>query len=215
MENETPKGLPRGGEPLTAEGLLKLVGGWLGIAESVAPPMLFSAVFTLTSSGLWAVVSASVLATFFLAFRTVRRQKASGALIGLLGIGLAAFLALREGGQTLDYFVPGFFTNAGYGLVIMISILVRRPILGYVLGFLAGNNTWRQDNKLRRMAIVLSLIWVGFFAIRLAVQVPLYLAGNLQLLAASRALLGAPAYAALLGLSWVFIRGVVPKSNPV
>jgi hypothetical protein len=50
------------------------------------------------------------------------------------------------------------------------------------------------------------LVWVGFFALRLAVQLPLYYSGQVELLAASKVVLGAPAYAGLLVLTWVLLR---------
>ncbi|MEL0200439.1 MAG: DUF3159 domain-containing protein, partial [Aquiluna sp.] len=60
---------------------------------------------------------------------------------------------------------------------------------------------------------LVSLIWVGFFAARLAVQVPLYLAGEVELLAASRVVMGAPAYAGLLALTWIMLKRIATDSQ--
>lgn len=196
----------KSGREIDSQALIRLSGGWLGLAESVSPPLLFSIVFALTSSGLLSVVSASGLGLAFLLLRALRRQPLSGVLVGLVGIGFAAFLALREGGQTLDYFVPGFFTNAAYAAVLLISLLVGRPIMGFVIGFLAGAQNWREVKPLKSMALWLTAIWLGFFSLRLLVQVPLYFAGNIELLAATRAVLGAPAYVGLLALSWLIVK---------
>lgn len=198
--------LPDPGEQLTPSVLLRMAGGWIGLAESVLPPLAFSAVFTLTQSGEVSVITAVTLTALFLGYRLLRRQPLSGVLLGLAGTGLAAFLALREGGQTLDYFVPGFFTNGAYGVALLLSIVVGRPLLGYVIAFVRGASDWRSDRSVRRLAHWLTWLWVAFFALRLAVQLPLYFAENLQLLAASRALLGTPAYVGLLALTWLIIR---------
>jgi hypothetical protein len=47
---------------------------------------------------------------------------------------------------------------------------------------------------------------VGFFGLRLLVQLPLYYSGQVELLAASKVVLGAPAYAGLLVLTWVMLK---------
>ena len=198
--------LPDPGEALNATVLLRMAGGWIGLAESVLPPLAFSTAFTVTQSGEVSVLTAVIFSSLFLSYRLLKRQQLSGVLLGFAGTGLAAFLALREGGQTLDYFVPGFFTNAGYGLALLLSIIFRRPLLGYVIAFVRGGVPWRGERSLRRLANLLTWMWVAFFALRLAVQLPLYFAENLQLLAASRALLGTPAYVGLLALTWLILR---------
>ncbi|MGA1532160.1 MAG: DUF3159 domain-containing protein, partial [Aquiluna sp.] len=58
-----------------------------------------------------------------------------------------------------------------------------------------------------------TIIWVGFFAARLAVQVPLYLANEVELLAASRVVMGAPAYAGLLALTWIMLRNIAKDAQ--
>lgn len=187
----------------------------MGVAESILPPILFSISYAITRDGVLAVLLASITALGFLGYRIATRQRTSGAIVGVIGVGFAAFLALREGGQTLDYFVPGFFTNAAYAAGLLISIIARRPLLGFVLGFLTGTSMKVLSSPLRRLAYLLTFVWVGFFLLRLFVQVPLYFAANLELLSASRAILGAPAYAGLLALTWVIIRPVMNKSESV
>jgi hypothetical protein len=51
-----------------------------------------------------------------------------------------------------------------------------------------------------------TLVWVGFFGLRLLVQLPLFFSGQVELLAASKVVLGAPAYAGLLVLTWVMLK---------
>lgn len=213
MSNSPLNEILSSGEPLTPSKLLQLIGGWIGLAESTVPPILFSISFAIFRDGLVSVSLAAVTAIGFFAFRLFKRQGVSGALIGMVGVALAAFLALREGGQTLDYFVPGFFTNAAYGLVLFLSILIRRPLLGYVLNFAVGEQSSKIAPQLMKLSYLLTWIWIGFFGLRLGVQLPLYYAGNLELLAASRALLGAPAYAGLLAFTWLLIRPVMKASK--
>jgi hypothetical protein len=196
------------GVVLTKESLLVAIGGPLGIAESILPAFAFSIAFGITKQAFVAVSIAAGISIAFIIYRLVRKQSALQASIGALAIGLAAFLALREGGQAEDYFVPGFYTNAAYGGVLLISILVRYPIMGFAAQFLFGIEKWRENRIVYRRARTVTLVWVGFFAARLAVQLPLYFASEVELLAFSRVVMGAPAYAGLLALTWVLLRRI-------
>lgn len=197
---------------LSSKSLLASIGGPLGIAEAVLPATTFSIVYAVTSEALYSVIGAAGLSLAFIFVRVVRRQSLQQAIIGALAVALAAFLALRDGGQAADYFLPGFFTNAAYGSAFLLSVIVRRPLMGYVAQLLFGISGWRESSLYSRFRLV-TLIWVGFFAARLAVQVPLYLAQEVELLAASRVVMGAPAYAGLLALTWVLIRNIARNSQ--
>jgi len=202
-------GLGKGenGYQLDSKSLLAGIGGPLGIAEAVLPATVFSIAYAMTKEALPAVVSAASLSVLFILIRLVRRQSLQQAVIGALAIALASFLALRDGGQAADYFLTGFFTNAAYGSAFLISVLIRRPLMGYVAQLLFGLTNWRTSREYKRPRFI-TLIWVGFFSARLLVQVPLYLAGQVELLAASRVVMGAPAYAGLLALTWILMRRI-------
>jgi hypothetical protein len=149
---------------------------------------------------------ASALALVFIAIRLVKRQPITQAVAGALAIALAAYLALRDGGNAQDYFIPGFITNAAYGSVLLLSVLVRFPVMGFVAQLLFGLENWRKNKTVFRRAQLVTLVWVGFFGLRLAVQLPLFYSGQVELLAASKVVLGAPAYAGLLVLTWVLLK---------
>jgi len=188
------------------------IGGVLGVLEAVLPATVFSIVYAFTGEALYAVGSAATLSLAFIGLRAIRRQSAQQALIGALAIALAAFLALRDGGQAADYFIPGFFTNAAYATAMLLSILVGRPLMGYVAQLLFGLHNWRKSSKYPRLRLV-TWIWFGFFAARLSVQLPLYFAGEVELLAASRVIMGAPAYAGLLALSWILLKKIATQQS--
>lgn len=199
---------------LTPQSLLRSVGGWWGVAESIIPPSLFAIIFVLSGSGVTAVASATVSGVFFIGYRLARRQALSGAVVGILALALAAFLALREGGQTLDFFLPGFFTNAAYLTAMLVSLVLRRPLLGYLIGLATGLN-WRHTRAIYARARLLTMLWAAFFSIRLVVQVPLYLAENLEGLALTRVIMGTPAYAGLLVITWLLIKPFLAKNQKV
>ena len=196
------------GYELNKKSLLDSIGGPLGILEAVLPATLFSFSYALFQDALIAVAVAAGSSLLFITIRLIQRKALTQALVGALAIGLAAFLALRDGGQAADYFIPGFITNAVYGSVLLISILIRRPIMGYVAQLLFGLAGWRGHKASYRRLRLVTLIWVAFFSARLTVQLPLYFADAVEALALSRAVMGAPLYAGLLALTWVLLRRI-------
>ena len=207
-------GLEKGEEgfDLNRQSLLAGIGGPLGIAEAILPATLFSIVFAITGEAIAAVAVAAGSSALFIAIRLAQRKSLMQAIVGAAAIAFAAFLALRDGGQAADYFVPGFFTNAAYAFVFLISVLIRRPIMGYGAQLLFGLANWRSDKAVFSRLRTVTLVWVGFFLARLAVKLPLYFSGQVELLAASRVVMGAPAYAGLLALTWILLRRI---ANPI
>ena len=199
---------------LDGKSLLEGMGGKLGITETILPSVLFGTSFALTGQAIIAVSLAGGTSALFILYRLITRKSASSALIGAIAVGFAAWLALREGGEAVDYFVPGFITNAVYGSVLLISILVRWPIIGVLVEILRGNATsWRKDRKKLTIYSLVTAIWVGFFSLRLAVQVPLYLAGSAELLATARVAMGPPLYALVILVTWLILRATVLRTR--
>jgi len=199
---------------LDGKSILEGMGGKLGIAEAIIPSMLFGVSFALTGQAITSVSLAAGTSVLFILYRLITRKSASSALVGAIAVGLAAWLALREGGEAVDYFVPGFITNSVYGLVLLISILVRWPIIGVLVEVLRGNGTsWRKEQKKLTVYSLVTAMWVGFFSLRLAVQVPLYLAGSAELLATARVAMGPPLYALVIVVTWLTLRATVLRTR--
>ena len=199
---------------LDGKSVLEGMGGKLGITETILPSVLFGTSFALTGQAIIAVSLAGGTSALFILYRFITRKSASSALIGAIAVGFAAWLALREGGEAVDYFVPGFITNAVYGSVLLISILVRWPIIGVLVEILRGNGSnWRKDRKKLTVYSLVTAMWVGFFSLRLAVQVPLYLAGSAELLATARVAMGPPLYALVILVTWLILRATVLRAR--
>ena len=194
--------------------LLAGMGGWLGVVETILPSVLFGTSFAITGEALISVSLAGGTSALFILYRLITRKSASSALIGALAVGFAAWLALREGGQAVDYFIPGFITNAVYALALLISILVRWPLIGVLVEVLRGQGTlWRKDRKIVTVYSLVTGLWVGFFSLRLAVQVPFYVSGSAELLAAARVAMGPPLYAGVILVTWLILRATVLRAR--
>ncbi len=146
----------------------------------------------------------------------------------LVGIGIGAFFAYRSaqgggdaGDQALAYFLPGILYNAGYAVVISLTILVRWPVVGFMVGSVAGDPTaWHKDPQIVRLCSNLSWLLVAPCLVRVAVQLPLYLAGRNNLydtdtliaaLGVSKIVMGWPLQlAALAAMVWLLARNHTP-----
>jgi hypothetical protein len=173
------------------------------------PLALFTVVYAAAGRdlalSLWIAVGSGVALA---AIRLLRREPLQNVVAGLVGLGLAAFLAARTG-RAEDVFLPGLVINVGYGLAYLVSIIVRWPLLGVFVGLVTGQGmSWRDDPALLRAYTKASALWVVMFALRLAVQVPLYLAGDDRLgwLAGARLVMSWPLFLLVAYLSWVIIR---------
>lgn len=199
---------------ISKNSVLGAIGGWLGIVESILPALVFVTILSLTKNTVAAVLSAVSISAFFLLLQIIRKKPLTQAIAGAIGIGISAFLPLREGGQAADYFVQGFFTNAIYATVLLISVIIRWPVVGLLVGALLGDvKAWRSDKPLARRYQIATFLWIGLFLARLFVQVPLYFAGQTELLGIFRIAMGVPLYALCIWFTWLLIRGSVSKSR--
>ncbi len=194
--------------------LLTSMGGVQGILESVLPGFLFVIFFSFSRNAQLAVVVSAITGVLFVIARIVARKPLAQAIGGLIGIGIAAFLALREGGSGRDYFITGFITNLTYLVPLLVSVLVRWPLIGLIAGLLLGEKTaWRKNKSEMRIFMAATLLWVGIFAARLLVQWPLYLANNLEALGTAKLIMGLPLYAAGLWVTWLMLRSVIQRRS--
>ncbi|GAB3412025.1 hypothetical protein GCM10027569_29590 [Flindersiella endophytica] len=147
------------------------------------------------------------------AARLVRRDPLQNVIGGFLALALAAWIAHKTG-DAKNFYLPGLFINAGYALVYLVANLLRWPPIGLVVGLGAGwGLTWRQDPVLVRAFVRAGWLWVGVFALRIAVQLPLYLAGQVDALGIARVAMGWPLFLVLMWLTYLVIKASVPPSK--
>jgi Protein of unknown function (DUF3159) len=213
------------GDPLTLRGLSAAIGGWLGIVESVVPPLVFVVLYQVAAIGaaphavprpalVPIVVVPLACSALLLAYRVLRKQKVGAAIAGAIVVAVSALLVLVTGDANANY-VPGFFINAGYGLAFLVSLLVRRPLVGVAAGALMKRSEWRADRRRRRLFAWLTAAWVALFGIRLAVELPLFFAGHqVVALGVARIVLGVPLYALVLVVTVLGVQAAFPRRAP-
>jgi hypothetical protein len=199
------------GAPVTGRSVLDSIGGIRGILEALLPGVLVVLLFSFTSSLPLALGVSVGMAGLFVLLRVLQRSPVSPAVGGLVATVASAALALFTG-RAEDNFVIGLLTNAVYGGGLLLSVLVGWPLLGLAIGFLYGDGTaWRRNRRRFRAMQWLTLMWVALFALRLAVQAPLYFSGQIELLGTFKLVMGLPLFAPLLVLSWLIVRAAFPS----
>lgn len=187
--------------------LAEALGGAHGLADSSLPGLAFVIAYTVSGNELEpSIVSALAVAFALTVVRLARRETLQFAFAGLVGVGIAAFIASRTG-RAEDFFLPGLLFNAAYALGYAISIWVRWPLIGVLAGPLVGEGMeWRQDPERVAVYARASWIWVGVFALRLAVQLPLYLAGSVVALGIAKAAMGVPIFIVAIWVTYLVLK---------
>jgi hypothetical protein len=187
--------------------VLNALGGKRGLIDSGLPSLVFLIVFNISgkdvNAALYAAVALSIVLTLL---RLLKRETIQHAFSGLIGVGICALISKRTG-NAADFYLPGLWINAGYGLLYAITNLVKWPILGVMLGPILGENLlWRKDPARLNAYIKAGWLWVAMFAARLIVQYPLYKSGNINILGTARLLMGYPLFILTAWGTWQILR---------
>jgi hypothetical protein len=215
-------------EEVVRKQLSDALGGTRGMLEAAVPTIAFTVLF-LTLHDLRTAIMVSVgCAGVLLAIRLAQRSSPQFVLNALFGIGLGALFAWRAargggdaGDQALAYFLPGLLYNLGYGLVMLFTIAIRWPLVGFIVGSVAGDPTaWHADKNVVRLCSRLTWLLALPCVLRVVVQAPIYLAGRndwwstdsaVAALGVAKLTMGWPLQvAALAGMVWVLTRNRTP-----
>jgi hypothetical protein len=213
------------------------IGGVRGLVEAVLPGLVFVVAFVIFNDLMIPLVASVVAALVLVVARLVQRTPVTQALGGLLGIAIGVVWAWKSG-EAANYYAGGLLVNAGYLVVLLGTIVARRPAVGYVVEALRAGLTpetvkaeanrtaehdgeakaddepspfaaltaWRHDPAKMRTYMIATWLWVGLFALRLAVKTPLYYADDIAWLGTFHLLLGVPLWALVLYLTWYVVR---------
>lgn len=179
--------------------LMEQMGGVSGIVASSIPVAVF--VLVNIVSGLQpALISALAVAVLVAVVRVVRKQPLQPAVSGLLGVGVAAFIANRTG-EARGFYLPGLLLSAVLFVAFLGSLVVRWPLAGVIWHGINGEGmSWRADPRLWRAYMLATGLWALVFGARVVVQGLLYNADEATWLGIARLAMGYPLFGlALLG----------------
>lgn len=190
--------------PTFSEQLAEQLGGVRGVLESSIPIAVFIIVnfWALRPAMIVSVASALLIAVV----RLLHRQTIRHAVNGVFGVAIGVAFAWKTG-SAKDFYLPGIILSAVYGLAMIASVLVRRPLVGWIWSLLiaGGSTRWQERPSMVRLFSRLTLLWAGTYLVKVAIQTWLF--GNTgahdpgTALGIARLALGYPPYALLLAFT--------------
>ncbi|MGD1254002.1 DUF3159 domain-containing protein [Mycobacterium seoulense] len=192
---------------VTPERLLGQVGGVSGVIYSSLPVVIF--VIASSVSGLFvAIASALAVAALVLLWRLIRRESPQPAFSGFFGVAICALVAYIVG-ESKGYFLMGIWMSLLWAVVVAVSVVIRRPLVGYVWGWASGRGRgWRDVPRAVYAFDIASICWVLVFAARFVVQGLLYDANRTGWLAVARIAMGWPLTVAAALVTYAAIKSV-------
>jgi hypothetical protein len=194
-------------EPLPpfSEQLAAHLGGVRGVIESGIPVLIF-----VIAKLIWPLVPALIVAVGsavgIAVWRLARRQPVRHAVNGLVGIMFGAVLAWKTG-TAKAFYLPGILISLATGLAMVVSVLVRRPLVGWVWSVLVakGSMEWRSDPRLVRLFGRLTVLWAVTYLVKVGIQAVAFRNTPAQdpatLLGILRLALGYPPYLMLIAVT--------------
>ena len=188
-----------------ADRMMAQLGGVSGMIYSSLPVLVF--VGTSRLMGLSAAVGAALgIATLILVWRLVRRESVQPAVSGLIGVVVCALIAYMLG-ESKGYFLLGIWTSLLWAAVFGVSVLIRRPVVGYIWSWLHGHDrAWRDVRRAVFAFDLATLTWVVVFGARFVVQHLLYQSDHTGWLVVARISMGWPLTAAAALVTYLAIR---------
>ncbi|MFB9680057.1 DUF3159 domain-containing protein [Streptosporangium vulgare] len=194
--------------------LAKAFGGVRGVVEAAVPTIAFTGMWITASDLKMSLIVSISAAVLLLLVRLLQRSTPQFVVNSLIGIGIGAFFASRTG-EAKDVFLPGILYNAGYSVVMLLSIVTRWPVVGFLIGSVTGDPTaWRADPAVVKLCTKLTWLLMIPCVVRVAAQLPVFLIGGNDAVAELGILkiaMGWPLQvAALAAMVWLLAKGRTP-----
>jgi hypothetical protein len=215
-------------EAVVRRQLTEALGGRRGMVEAAVPTIAFTVLWLTTRELNLALAVSLSAAVLLLIIRVVQRSSVQFVVNAMVGIGIGWLFVARSaasGGseqeQALAYFLPGILYNSAYTVVLALTCLVGWPIVGFMVGSVTGDPTaWHQDKQVVKLCTRLTWLLVLPCLLRVALQAPIWIAGNsgsidpdtaVAILGALKIGLGWPLQiAALASMAWLLTRNQTP-----
>jgi hypothetical protein len=195
--------------------LRELLGGRRGALDASIPPAVFVIGWLLSGQSIgWGALAAVVAGAVVGGVRLRRGGRVTAALASVAAVAAGSLIALYTG-RAQDFFLVQLLSNVASALAWAVSILIRWPLLGVVVGFVIGQRTrWRHDPDLLRAYGRASWVWVGQYTLRVLVFGLLWWSGWVLALGVTRIALSWPLVALTLAASAFVLRREIPRDHP-
>jgi hypothetical protein len=201
-------------EKVVREQLAVALGGFRGSLETALPTVAFTISYIVSKELRPSLIIGIGIAAVLVVIRAIQRSPMRYVLNSLFGILIAGIFAARSG-HAKDAFLPGIITNAAYAAAMILSIVTRWPVVGFVVGTATGDPTgWREDPAMVKLCSKLTWLLVAPCVLRVLIEYPMYEADAIGALGTAKVVLGWPLQvASLAGMGAVLTRSRTPLAH--
>jgi Protein of unknown function (DUF3159) len=194
--------------------LSQSLGGARGMIESALPFIAFTIAWVITEQLYPAIAAAVATAVILALIRLIQRQSIKYVVQAVIPTAIAVLIATRTG-RAQDVFLPGILYNGALAVLSLVTVAIRKPLVGFIIGAAVGDPTgWTRDRGLVKMTSKLTLVLAVPYVTRFAIQLPLFLAGQVVLLGIAKVVLGWPMLiAALTVMGLMLSKGKTPMED--
>jgi hypothetical protein len=184
---------------------LKLVfsGRGAGIFDALIPLLAYIIGSRFMALNTAVIVSLAAAGGLIL-LRILRKEPLTYAAGGAATTLLAALLSYI-GGTEGGFYLPGLISGGLTVLACLVSVVLKQPIAAYSSMITRGwPKEWYLHPRVRPAYSEVTLMWAALFAIRLAVELVLFLQNNVSALGTVRVVMGWPYTILVLVISYLY-----------
>ena len=193
--------------------IINYFGGVSGLIDSGIPPLAFLLAFNITKDLNESIYISLAVVLLITIVRLAMRDTIKHSMNGLFAVLISALFA-HYSHKATGFFLPSVLKAAGFSLLYLISILVKWPLIGVMVGPILGENlSWRKDELRRKAYSKATWVWFGLFFLRFVTLLPLYLSQSVNYLGIATVLLGYPPFFLTMWLTWMIIKKSAATKN--
>lgn len=187
------------------ERLRKMIGGKRDIADGAIPALIFVIANSIWSLNV-AVIASGAYGIAITLYRLARKQDAKRALFGLLGLGIAAGIALYTGSASA-YFVPGVAIGGLLGLVTLLTVAIKQPTSAtFAMALERKPPEHYKEPEVLRTHMIITTVWSFVYLAKAGFRAYLIADGQTELLGITALALGYPLTLGLAAGSVYYLR---------
>jgi len=171
--------------------------------DIIVPPLLFLLLYKVFDLRI-ALIGSIILSLGFLVSRIYRKENLYYALGGFFGVLFAVIMSYINQNAS-NFFLPDIIGTSFLVIVTIVTLVIKKPLAAFVSHITRGwNLEWFYRDDVLPAYKEVTLFWLGFFILRLGVEITLYLNGSVDDLVIANIVLGFPITIAVLTISYIY-----------
>ncbi|OJF93592.1 DUF3159 domain-containing protein [Alkalibacterium sp. 20] len=182
--------------------------------DAIFPPLIFFLTNQLGSLEFASGITLLYLLLLII-YRIVRGHTKRYALVGVGGVLLSIGFSLLSG-DAINYYLPGIISTGLIATACVVSLIAHRPLASLLSHISRGwPIDWYMRDDIRPAYRNVTLLWAGYFLLKLFIQTSLFLRGNFSVYFYINTIMGWPMNIILLISTYVLgIKGLKKLSGP-